>query len=103
MTIRSHRSGFWFRLTPGRIRQPRNRWHPSATSLTTERVPVRLVGWLFHLCRGELNRTGQARHAVRLENRRSWQRSKPRLRMAAREPRRLFLPRRTGIHDGPVR
>lgn len=103
MTIRSHRNRFWFRLTPCRIRQPRYPLHTTATSLITERIPVSLSGWLFRICRGEPNRTGVGRRAIRLGQRRSRQRRERHLRMATKAPHRLFLPRRCGMHDGPLR
>lgn len=103
MTIRSHRNRFGFRLTPRRIRGPRYPLDPTATSLITETVPVSVSGWLFRMSRDKPNRTGAGRHAIRLGQRRSRQRRQLHLRMTLKVPCRLFLPRRTGIHDGPLR
>lgn len=103
MVIRSQRTRFWFRLTPVRTREPRNRWHPTATSLITGRTPLNVSGWVFRLSCDMPNRTGLARRLVRLERQRRPQRRRPNLRMAIRAPQRLFVPRRMGIHDGPVR
>ncbi|MGF6371324.1 hypothetical protein OKW40_004074 [Paraburkholderia sp. RAU6.4a] len=103
MVIRSHRRRFWYRVTPHPTRQPRYPRHPTATALVTEIAPMSMTGWLFRISRGRPNRTGEARRAIRLVLRRRRSRRRPQLRMAIRAPLRLFLPRRTGIHDGPVR
>lgn len=103
MVIRSHRNRFRNRLTPRRIWRPRYPQHASATSLITETIPVSMRGWLFRMNRGSPNRTGRARRPIRLAQRRRRQRRKPHLRMAVRTTHRLFLPSRTGMHDGPVR
>jgi hypothetical protein len=103
MVIRSHRRRFWFRITPYRIRQPRDRFNASATSLIIERAPLSISAWLFCMRRGRPNRTGLGRRSIRLQQRQARQRRQPRLRMAFKAPRRLFLPRRPGIHNGPVR
>jgi hypothetical protein len=103
MVIRSHRNRFWFRITPYRILQLRDRFNASATSLIIERVPTSISAWLFRMRRGRPNRTGLGRLSLRLQQRRRRQRRQPRLRMAVRAPQRLFLPRRLGIHNGPVR
>ncbi|RQH05010.1 hypothetical protein [Paraburkholderia dinghuensis] len=103
MVIRSHRDRFWFRLTPHRRRVPRYPLNPTASSLIAERVPISLSGWLFRMSRDRPNRTGLGRRAIRLGQRRSRRRRQLRLRMALKVPCRLFLPRRDGIHDGPLR
>jgi len=103
MVIRSHRSRFWYRMTPHLTRQPRYPQHPTATALVTEMAPMNLSGWLFRISRDQPNRTGQTRRAIRLAGRRSRSRREPQLRMTVRAQQRLFLRRRTGIHDGPVR
>jgi hypothetical protein len=106
MVIRSHRRRFWFRITPCRIRQPRDRFHASATSLIIERAPLGISAWLFRMRRGRPNRTGLGRRSIRLQQQRgrqARQRRQPRLRMVVEAPQRLFLPKRVGIHNGPVR
>jgi hypothetical protein len=103
MVIRSHRRRFWFRITPCRIRQPRDRFHASATSLIIERAPLGISAWLFRMRRGRPNRTGLGRRSIRLQHRRRQQRRQPHLRTAIKAPQRLFLPRRLGLHNGPVR
>jgi hypothetical protein len=103
MVIRSHRRRFWFRITPYRIRQPRDRFNASATSLIIERAPLSISAWLFRTRRGRPNRTGLGRRSIRLQQRRRRQQRQPRLRMAVKAPHRLLLPRRLGVHEGPVR
>jgi hypothetical protein len=106
MVIRSHRRRFWFRITPYRVWQPRDRFNASATSLIIERAPLSISAWLFRTRRGRPNRTGLGRRSIRLQQRRrrqARQRRQPRLRMAVEAPQRLFLPKRVGIHNGPVR
>jgi len=103
MVIRSHSNRFWFRLTPGRSRQLRYPLHATATSLITERVPASVSGWLFRMRRDVSNRTALGRQTLRLMQRRRRRRRALHLRMAVKAPQRLFVPRRLGIHDGPVR
>jgi hypothetical protein len=103
MTIRSHRNRFWYRLPQRRVRQPRSPLHVTSTSLITTVVPISISGWLFQISRGQPNRTGLARYAIRRERRRSRQRREPRLRVTIKVQSRVFLPRRRRIQGGPFR
>jgi hypothetical protein len=105
VTIRSHRTRFRFRLKLFRVRQLRNPLHATATSRITTTAPIKASVWLFHLSRDRPNRTSIGRHTVRLEmkHKRRPGKRRPRLRMDIKEPSRLFLPRRGGIHGGPMR